>query len=134
MVESYIIGKDKLNAAFVEVNSNLKVSNIRGVCASDRWSKIISTGKLRDIKDQIGYITFERKISDEVYLNFSLYFPRFDFNSTKYKTIYKIFNSKLIFNGVIQKKSDESNEGWTFTQIEKEIFVKWYNCINLQKS
>lgn len=74
MCKVYIDAKKELNDALTSLG--LEASDIRPIdIGRDRWSQFLTTGRERDIRGQKGYITFRRKISDELELCFGVYFP-----------------------------------------------------------
>jgi len=132
MCKVYIDAKKELNDALTSLG--LEASDIRPIdIGRDRWSQFLTTGRERDIRGQKGVITFCRKISDELELSFSAYFPRFEYAASRYKTLYVISNGKRYFDGMRGRSKNESMIGWVLTQKERAIFTKWYNIVTLRQ-
>ncbi len=126
----YIDAIDELNAALAPFNL---VASIREVTRErDRWSQFLTTGKERDLEGQKGHIYFERRISDELTLNFGAYFPRFEYEVSQSKTLYYVHNGKRLFDGIRRRGKDESPTGWLLSGKERAIFTKWYNTVTLR--
>lgn len=114
---------------------NLEAVKIRGInVGTDRWSQFITTGKERDLTGQRGCITFCRKISEEIELNFDIYFPRFAYGACQSKTLYYVANGRRIFDGMGRKRRDESVVGWVLSREERAHFTKWYNTVTIRNN
>ena len=132
MCNVYVDAKKELNDALASLG--LEVSHIRAIdIGRDRWSKFLTTGLERDLSGQKGYITFCRKISDELELSFSAYFPRFEYAVSRYKTLYVVSNGKRYFDGIRGRSKNEPILGWVLTQKEWATFTKWYNDLTLRQ-
>jgi hypothetical protein len=124
--------KKELNDALAPLG--LEASDIRPIdVGRDRWSQFLTTGLERDLSGQKAYITFCRKISDELELSFSAYFPRFEYAVSRYKTLYVMSNGKRYFDGIRGRSKNESIDGWVLTEDERAVFTKWYNDVTLRQ-
>jgi len=119
---------EDLNTSLAEFH--LEASQLREICPDDRWSKLLTTGKERDLHGQKGYITFHRKVSEEEYIVFGIYFPRIEYSASPQKIIYKITNGKKVLEAIRVPIKNESLEGCSLTQQEMDIFMRWftYTC------
>ncbi len=127
MEQIYIDALDELNAALQP--SNLTARKIMPITSHDRWSMFLTTGKERDIEGQKGQIIFCRRISDELELEFSIYFPRFEYAVSQRKTFYVMSKGKMVFDGISNRHRDESPVGWILTEEERDVFTKWYTGV-----
>lgn len=133
MAQPYIEALNQLNEALKPFG--LEAYKIRPICRGiDRWSKFLTTGEERDLEGQLAYISFTRRISDELDLEFGAYFPRFEYAVSQAKTLYVMENGKRVFDGMRGKGRDESPVGWLLSEEEMAVFVKWYNNVSLRET
>jgi hypothetical protein len=130
MAQPYIDAVNQLNEALKPFG--LETFGLRHICRGvDRWSKFITTGEERDLEGQLAYISFTRKISDELDLDFGAYFPRFEYAAFQVKRLYLMEYGKRVFDGMRNRGRDESPVGWLLSPEEMAVFVKWYDDIRL---